>query len=277
VQGSSSNVDESGNFSEGVLQTALLRHGVTLERADADVAAVLEDFSRVDALVCNLDNHWMALRRLGGVILNLNSLSKKPTVETEFHLSAFLGQLIQEGWAIFRVNGSLPAPLANPDAGGEPSAWIPWAALVPTAPSSSSSSSAASSAAARSGTGGPPAWRPDAELEDAIRASMGDFRDDLAERGLTEDDDADLVAAIAASLGQDGARGGGRGAPGVAVDVSSSSSARATDADDHDDDGSVGAIAADDDRADEAQEDDEGGEDGEDEELRRAIEASLRE
>lgn len=103
------NVDESGNFSVAVLSTALSRsHGVHMLRC-----ALQSDFTAdaaVQGYVCNLESHWLALRRMGGCFWNLNSMLDRPARITDFYLSAFLGGLHSQGYTIFKVREGLPPP-----------------------------------------------------------------------------------------------------------------------------------------------------------------------
>jgi hypothetical protein len=87
----SNNVDDSGNFSIQVLSEALRRaHGVTLDQDANELAATLTTLSdgglfaaegdgqRPLAFVCNLREHWFAIRSLRGEVWNLNSLQVAP-------------------------------------------------------------------------------------------------------------------------------------------------------------------------------------------------------
>ena len=93
----SSNVDDSGNFSIQVLSEALRRAGdlqlvqdskimqETLDRLQTeDAVSQTEDI----AFVCNLLEHWFAIRSLRGEIWNLNSLKRIPEKISLFYLSA---------------------------------------------------------------------------------------------------------------------------------------------------------------------------------------------
>lgn len=102
----SSNVDESGNFSEGVLREALRLHGVGLKRLREPVSALTD----VHALLANRGEHWFALRRLSGAWWNLDSLSKRPARISDFFFDAFVSQLQAEGQTVFALVGTLPPP-----------------------------------------------------------------------------------------------------------------------------------------------------------------------
>lgn len=93
----SSNVDDSGNFSIQVLSEALRRAGElqlvqdskmmqeTLDRLQTEEAV---SQSGDIAFVCNLQEHWFAIRSLRGEIWNLNSLKRRPEKISLFYLSA---------------------------------------------------------------------------------------------------------------------------------------------------------------------------------------------
>lgn len=125
-KGTSNNVDDAGNFSIQVLETALGRsHDLTLVQDTAALTRVLDDLNREDfdlnttdvAFVCNLREHWFTIRSIRGQIWNLNSLKKRPQKVSLFYLSAYLGQLREEGYSIFVVEGTLPPPLTDMNMG----------------------------------------------------------------------------------------------------------------------------------------------------------------
>lgn len=59
--------------------------------------------------ICNYNEHWFAIRKIGQQWFNLNSLLSGPELISDTYLSLFLTQLQKEGYSIFIVNGELPA------------------------------------------------------------------------------------------------------------------------------------------------------------------------
>ncbi|XP_032220195.2 ataxin-3 isoform X1 [Nematostella vectensis] len=60
------------------------------------------------AFICNLQQHWFTLRKLGNQWFNINSLKTEPELVSETYLSMYLTQLQAEGYSIFVVHGKLP-------------------------------------------------------------------------------------------------------------------------------------------------------------------------
>jgi hypothetical protein len=135
----SNNVDDSGNFSIQVLSEALRRaHGVTLDQDAKELAATLArlgsggllaadgDGQRPLAFVCNLREHWFAIRSLRGEVWNLNSLQGAPARISPGYLSVLLAQLREEGYSIFQARGApLPVPLTDPQLGRREDWFVP--------------------------------------------------------------------------------------------------------------------------------------------------------
>mmetsp|Transcript_1841 Transcript_1841/g.2938 ORF Transcript_1841/g.2938 Transcript_1841/m.2938 type:complete len:300 (+) Transcript_1841:154-1053(+) len=119
----SSNIDDAGNFSVQVLATALEKsNDLMLDQDPKTLSKVLTSLSEADecsenledvAFVCNLRAHWFAVRSIRGQVWNLNSLKRRPEKISLFYLSAFLGQLREEGYSIFVVDGVLPPPMTD--------------------------------------------------------------------------------------------------------------------------------------------------------------------
>ncbi|KAI1287564.1 Ataxin-3 [Halotydeus destructor] len=107
----SSNMDDSGFFSVQVIARALKVWGLDLvpfkSQSSIAEAARLEPVSQ-KAYICNLQQHWFALRKIGRQWFNLNSLLSGPELVSDTYLSLLLTQLEQEGYSIFVVNGILP-------------------------------------------------------------------------------------------------------------------------------------------------------------------------
>jgi ataxin-3 len=135
----SNNVDDSGNFSIQVLSEALRRaHGVTLDQDANELAATLTTLSdgglfaaegdgqRPLAFVCNLREHWFAIRSLRGEVWNLNSLQVAPAKISAGYLSLYLAQLREEGYSIFQARGApLPEPLTDLQLGRREDWFVP--------------------------------------------------------------------------------------------------------------------------------------------------------
>uniref|UniRef100_A0A0R3RWT9 ubiquitinyl hydrolase 1 n=1 Tax=Elaeophora elaphi TaxID=1147741 RepID=A0A0R3RWT9_9BILA len=60
------------------------------------------------AYICNLNEHWFAVRRLGFQWFTLNSLLPTPRLISDTYLNLFFAQLINDGYSIFVVEGVLP-------------------------------------------------------------------------------------------------------------------------------------------------------------------------
>lgn len=60
------------------------------------------------AYICNLQEHWFTMRKIGTQWFNLNSLLSGPELISDTYLSLFLTQLQQEGYSIFIVTGIFP-------------------------------------------------------------------------------------------------------------------------------------------------------------------------
>jgi len=191
----SSHVDDGGNFSIEVLKKGLASMNIQIVAVGSEQARdVVKNATKELAFICNLSNHWFAVRKLGDAWYNLNSLLKSgPELITDFYLSEFLYQLVAEKYSLFVVRGQFPAPnesLNNAVAGR--GRWFNAADVrkkgVKQRPSSSSQ-------------------RPvnaDADLETAIAMSLSTYseqppKDDLKEPPRRDGED-DLEFAIRLSL-----------------------------------------------------------------------------
>jgi len=101
----SGNVDESGNYSIQVLSEALKSFGLDCETTRG---------LRVDPLtetgfICNLKQHWFALRRIQGHWIDLNSIAKAPNHLSDFYITLYLDTLRQKGYEVYVIRGSFPA------------------------------------------------------------------------------------------------------------------------------------------------------------------------
>ncbi|KAJ3308620.1 hypothetical protein HDV04_001033 [Boothiomyces sp. JEL0838] len=118
----SSNYDDSGFFSVQVVARALQVFGLELlPYGSSDPIAKYANTNpeSQSAYICNLDQHWFAIRKFGNVntrFYNLNSTFPEPKHITETYLGMFLLQIKTEGYSIFIVNGELPTSDADQQA-----------------------------------------------------------------------------------------------------------------------------------------------------------------
>ena len=106
----SQNVSDDGNFSIQVLRRALDNLSLKILHFGGDQTKDAQEHPENETgFICNLQAHWFAIRRIGGVWYNLNSLSGLPetkaipTTISNFYLSAFLSTLSNDGYSIFVV------------------------------------------------------------------------------------------------------------------------------------------------------------------------------
>jgi len=99
----SGNVDNSGNFSFAVLNTALERGYLLtlLNTQSMNMRTSIQDLTLEEGYICNRDSHWFAVRKINGKWWNLNSTMERPEHVSDFYLDAFLGQLREEGYQVF--------------------------------------------------------------------------------------------------------------------------------------------------------------------------------
>jgi len=109
----SHNMDDSGFFSVQVIARAL--RGVwNLDmipfnrRGDPVADCARCDPTTAKAFICNQQEHWFTIRKIGMQWFNLNSLFSGPELVSDTYLSLLLTQLQQEGYSIFVVAGVLP-------------------------------------------------------------------------------------------------------------------------------------------------------------------------
>lgn len=85
----------------------------------------------LQAFICNRYEHWFAIRKINDKFWNLNSLSPKPEVVSNFYLSAFIAQLQQDGYSVFVVKGeALPPPVRSLSSSDAPDSWYTEAGLL---------------------------------------------------------------------------------------------------------------------------------------------------
>jgi ataxin-3 len=226
----SGNAAADGNFSIQVLTKALEVWNLTCVPATSrEAGSAWRSPQDEVAFLCNLDQHWFAVRRRDDVESpsvhagggfggkkgsapkpggwwNFNSMFPAPQPISELYLSAFLAQLKEEGYSIFVVRGALPAA-ADASSSGTYGRWV----NVEDAAADNKAADAvkaagrarcaAEQAMARVGAGGR------ATLTTLARGGGGG-----GGGGEGSADDAELQAAIAASLGHGHGHGHGGGA-----------------------------------------------------------------
>ncbi|XP_074616047.1 ataxin-3-like isoform X2 [Acropora palmata] len=90
----SSNMDDSGFFSIQVICNALRLWDIKLVAFPSPEAKeARENPQNQRAFICNLQQHWLTIRKLGHQWFNLNSLLAKPELITETYLLLYLTQL----------------------------------------------------------------------------------------------------------------------------------------------------------------------------------------
>ena len=109
MQQPSTNMDDSGYFSIQVLCKALEVWNLEMIPYSSP-AAEQTRHNPVDEVgyICNQQNHWLTIRKLGSQWFNLNSIKAYPELISETYLSLLLAQLQTEGYSIFIVSGQLP-------------------------------------------------------------------------------------------------------------------------------------------------------------------------
>ncbi|KAK9819403.1 hypothetical protein WJX81_007388 [Elliptochloris bilobata] len=234
--------EESGN----VLSKALEVWGLSCENlASEECRESAAHPERESAFICNLQEHWFAVRRVGADWWDFNSLLQAPRPLSHFYLAAFLDSLRGQGYSIFAVRGPLPQPMPRDDA--QPGAAGSWFTPEQARAASQGAqdarqagylNAAAEGVMSKASAGGTlvalrTRLRPaaiaagapgdeDDDLAAAIAASLADAGDGevaAAEAPSGEDADLELARAIAASMGDSAAWQGAaaRRNPGVVV------------------------------------------------------------
>ena len=72
------NVDEAGNFSQGVLQEALSTKypSLRMDETPETIDACMKNPTQFGGFILNSSDHWYSIRRIGGHYWNLNSTMK---------------------------------------------------------------------------------------------------------------------------------------------------------------------------------------------------------
>lgn len=112
---SSQNFDETGYFSIQVIIEALRRQAsASLIPLDSPtVIKIRDNLSLAKAYICNMDDHWFTIRKIGGAWFILNSLYKSPRIVSHFHMEEYITQLYKQGYSVYVVEGDLPSCAAD--------------------------------------------------------------------------------------------------------------------------------------------------------------------
>jgi len=93
-----------------------------------------EDLTQEEGFIVNRAEHWFSLRRIGKRWWNLNSTLEggSPEEVGRFYLSAFIGQLLMDGYSVFVVRGKgLPGRgVPDGESGGGGGKWFRVSELV---------------------------------------------------------------------------------------------------------------------------------------------------
>ena len=117
----SHNVSLGGDFSIQVLQKALEVWDLQVLPLDSPAAgSSLFDPELEIAFICHLQDHWFCIRKVNEEWYNFNSLYPAPEHLSKFYLSAFIDTLKGAGWSIFAVRGNFPkeCPMATEGSNG---------------------------------------------------------------------------------------------------------------------------------------------------------------
>ena len=227
-QEDSGNASAEGNYSIQVLSRALETWNLKcMPVLSSEAGEAWRSPLTEKAFICNLDRHWLTLRKSdvtdskvhfgkSNGWWNFNSMFPAPMPVSEIYLAEFLAQLKDEGYGIFVVRGILPEPKGpghkppgrkfatlRDSHAGDFGKWVtPDESLKLNKAAESTKKAglaqdAASRALARLGKG---------STSFTVQNPNGGFADANAEA-----EDAELRAAINASLGIDGGGGGGSG------------------------------------------------------------------
>ncbi|XP_048127146.1 ataxin-3 homolog isoform X2 [Rhodamnia argentea] len=122
----SHNVSLDGDFSIQVLEKALEVFDLLVIPLNSPVAEPAQiDPELENAFICHLQDHWFCIRKVNGEWYNFDSLYAAPQHLSKFYLSAYLDSLKGFGWSIFLVRGNFPRefPISSSEA---PSGYGQW-------------------------------------------------------------------------------------------------------------------------------------------------------
>ena len=201
----SGNVDESGNFSLQVLRAALqASHDIQLVSWTSDRGDEQTEMTEEHGFIINRSSHWFTVRKIKSRWWNLNSTLDLPEVITEFYLTAFLSQLIGDGYSVFQAKGKVPPAGTKPfgTSSNSSTKWYTEKVLLSKVggPAEAASSFPGTSRRLVDRKPAPPLDDPndpDFLYNEAIRASKGDSN--FNDYQFEGDDDPELAMAIALS------------------------------------------------------------------------------
>ncbi|KAK9986023.1 hypothetical protein SO802_030974 [Lithocarpus litseifolius] len=123
----SHNVSLDGDFSIQVLQKALEVWDLQVIPLDSPIAEHAQvDPELENAFICHLQDHWFCIRKVNGEWYNFDSLYAAPQHLSKFYLSAYLDSLKTFGWSIFLARGNFPkeCPISSSEASNGYGQWL---------------------------------------------------------------------------------------------------------------------------------------------------------
>ncbi|CAN1853533.1 Ataxin-3 homolog [Linum perenne] len=123
----SHNVSMGGDFSIQVLQKALEVWDLQVIPFSSPLAEPAQvDPDTENAFICHLHDHWFCIRKVNGEWYNFDSLSAAPTHLSKFYLAAYLDSLRSASWSIFIVRGNFPAefPILSSESSNGYGQWL---------------------------------------------------------------------------------------------------------------------------------------------------------
>ncbi|CAN0879817.1 Ataxin-3 homolog [Linum grandiflorum] len=115
----SHNVSMGGDFSIQVLEKALEVWDLQVIPFSSPLAEPAQvDPDTENAFICHLHDHWFCIRKVNGEWYNFDSLSAAPTHLSKFYLAAYLDSLRSASWSIFIVRGNFPAEFPSESSNG---------------------------------------------------------------------------------------------------------------------------------------------------------------
>lgn len=213
--GNSNNVRADGYFGIQVISMALQKVGLAMTPLGSDQAVEARaNPAGCDGFIVNHGDHWFAIRRIGEHWFDLNSTQAKPKYISSTYVDMFLTTLQQAGKSVFVVAGTYPyCKLAsNPEQ----------LRRAVEAHKDSADARTWGSAGGGQTSGGSAAF---SGAGHSLRGDGGGGGGGaMAADGMGAGEDADLAAAIAASLGEAGGGDSGLAAAGgVAASIASGS------------------------------------------------------
>lgn len=168
-----------------VLEKALEVWDLQIIPLDSPVAEPAKiDPELENAFICHLQNHWFCIRKVNGEWYNFDSLYPAPEHLSKFYLSAYLSSLKELGWSIFLVRGNFPKECLIASSEETSNGYGQWLSPEDAVRIIKSSNNAQGQGRA--------AGTNQTESSSELQHDAGDL--------LVDEDDADLRAAIAASL-----------------------------------------------------------------------------